>query len=150
MPRRSELKGIVNDLSESLRSRNHDYRGYWCTGQLYKIAKENNTDIIKFEVERKTCIPSISKLQEIINIYENKLFKLTSSKKISELWISSYHVEFMFEQEFDKMIHRWIGIGNPYTLKVTIISDTGRVFSKTVGGYCRPHDPSKERRRKIF
>ncbi len=65
-------------------------------------------------------------------------------------WVTNFLLEFHFEQEKDKSLHHWVGIGKPYILYVLIESDVGRIYKYSAGGYCRPHDPKWETRRKDF
>jgi len=150
MGRRKELKGITEDVTASLGTRNNDYLGYWATGQLCKLAKEDGTNRILIDVLKKEMRPYDPYFSEIYDTYYNVFNKQLKARRLQPEWIKKIQLEYLFEQERDKSLHRWIGIGKPYTLKITVESDNGRKYEKVTGGYCRPHDPAKETRRLGF
>jgi len=150
MPSRRELKGIVNDIISSLNSRNNDYLGYWATGQFYKLALENNTKTVKLDILNKTIFPNATSFFGVIGMYTDKITKHLHHRNIPIEFFREVIIEYDFEQEIDKKLHPYIGVGNPYTIKFIMGAESGGTYTRTVGGYCRPHDPKKEQRRYGF
>ena len=66
MGRRKELSSIVNDLTQSLNSRNNDYLGYWVQGQLCKLAKESDVLILSIPYENidSVCSGILSEVKD--------------------------------------------------------------------------------------
>ncbi len=150
MGRRRELNSIATDIAQSLSSRNNDYLGYWATGQLHKLAKDNDSDRVRIDVLNKNMEPYTEHFRNIFDVYFEVLKKQLNARKLKMNWVSKFILEFYFEQERNETVHRYIGIGFPYTLNVLIESDLGAVHKLRVGGYCRPHDPNREERRSGF
>ena len=150
MPNRSEIKGIVNDIILSLNSRNNDYLGYWATGQLYKMAQENNTKKVTVNLLNKTINPYNKYFIGILDVYTEKFNKNINPRNIIIESFKEVTIEYNFEQELNKKIHKYIGTGKPYTIKLSVETEFGGTYSRTVGGYCQPHNPNKESRRNGF
>jgi hypothetical protein len=144
MGRRKELSSIVNDLTQSLNSRNNDYLGYWVQGQLCKLAKESNVSCVKIDILKKVMQPYSKKFDGMLNLYLELFARQLQSKNLSFSCVSKIYLEFHFNQERDLKYHRWVGLGSPYIFKVFVESDLGRKYQGKAGGYCRPHDQNKE------
>ncbi len=140
----------MNDLTQSLNSRNNDYLGYWATGQLYKLAKDNGVLHVKIDVLSGELEPYSEHMKNLVDTYRDKLNKQLEARKINNDKISSFILDFDFEQEHDPILHRWVIPGNPYTLSVSITSKLGHIYYGKAGGYCKPHDKNKEHRRSGF
>lgn len=150
MASRKEMGALVNDLTQSLNSRNHDYLGYWATGQLYQLAKDNGLLQVKIDVLNKILEPCSGRMKGILEIYREKLEKQLSARRIKQGTVSSFTLEFAFEQERDEILHSWLSVGKPYILSVSIKSNLDHIYSGKAGGYCKPHDKMKEQRRNGF
>jgi len=150
MGRHRELASVVNDLTQSLNSRNNDYLGYWAIGQLNRLAKDHGVLHVKIDVLNKEMQPYSETFKEIFNVYREKIEKQVEARKLKTNWISRFILTFDFEKEEDKSLHRWIGVGKPYIINVLMESDLGRSYKGRVGGYCRPHDAKREQRRSGF
>jgi len=144
MGRRRELKSISLDLSHSLNTRNNDYLGYWATGQLYSLAKDKEFKSVFINVLEEEMDPYIDYFANIFDVYRSMLNRQLSARKLSSSWVNEFTLEFNFEQEIDKDIHKYIGIGKPYSLDLVIKSDVCVTYAQRTGAYCRPHDPSRE------
>jgi len=150
MGRHKELKSVANDLIQSLNSRNNDYLGYWATGQLCGLAKDHSVSHVRIDVLNNEMEPYSEHFKEIFNVYREKVEKQIEARKLKINWVSSFILEYKFEQEEDKSLHRWVGVGKPYIISVLMESDLGRSYKGRVGGYCRLHDAKREQRRNGF
>ncbi len=150
MGSRKEMGALVNDIAQSLNSRNNDYLGYWATGQLYKLAKDNDFLQVKIDVLNGDVVPFSEHIQKIVDTYRDKLQKQLKARKLKQCTVSAFILEFEFEQARDPVLHRWVCPGKPYILSVTIRSNLGQIYIGRVGGYCNPHDKTKEQRRNGF
>ncbi|WP_428033216.1 hypothetical protein [Amphritea sp.] len=150
MASHQEMGALVNDLTQSLNSRNNDYLGYWATGQLYKLAKDNGVLHVKIDVLNGELEPFSDHMRNLVDTYREKLNKQLKARKINNDKVSSFILRFDFEQEYDPILHRWVNPGSPYTLSVSLTSKLGHIYSGKVGGYCKPHDKTIEQRRTGF
>ena len=150
MRRHKELSSVVNDLTQSLNSRNNDYLGYWATGQLHKLAKDKDTFKINIDVLNNEMKPYTEHFKNIIEIYRLKLEKQLKARKLKLKWVYSFKLEFCFEQEKNEKLHHWVGTGKPYVINVSLESDLGHVYEASAGAYSRPHDSNLETKRNGF
>lgn len=146
MSRKKKFKGITRNFIHSLKSRNNDYLGYWTTGQLYKLASESKVDKIVINVINETIVPESKNLNSLPENYkayiENQLcFSHLPLESLGEVII-----EYKFNQQHNPKIHYYIGVGKPYVITLTIVTDTKHEFIEKAGGYCRAHDPLREQR----
>ena len=137
---------MTNDLIHSLSSRNNDYLGYWATGQLHKFAIESQVDKIVIDVLNKTIEPESVAFDSLCKNYKSLFKRHLEARKMPFEWLKSVIIEYKFNQEHNPRIHRWVGIGKPYTIKLRIVTDLNHDFMQEAGGYCREHDPSKEQK----
>jgi len=150
MGSRKEIGALVNDLTQSLNSRNNDYLGYWATGQLYKLAKDNDLLHVKIDVLTGEIVPFSEHIKNIVDTYREKLEKQLIARKLNQNTVSAFILEFDFEQRKDPNLHFWSSPGKPYVLSVSVISNLGHIYNGRAGGYCSPHDKTKEQRRNGF
>ncbi len=144
MGRRKEIAAITNDWSTSLGTRNNDYNGYWTTGQLYKLALEKGVNTVEIDIIDKKMVPFSDEFEDIFDTYCKILHKQFEARKLSFNWLESAILKYTFDEIFDIQIHKHIGIGKPYSIELTLISDMGHTYNNKVGGHCRPHDPTRE------
>ncbi len=143
MGRRLELEAIVNDLTQSMASRNNDYRGYWAVGQLYNAALSSGVNHIHIDVFNDLVEPLSEEITDIPHTYKTRILRQVKSRKMNQSWIVKASIDYWFETEVDY-------IGAPYIGLISIHSDVGKHYTGRFGGYCKPHDPKKEGRRRTF
>ncbi len=93
-------------------------------------------------------VPFSDHIQNIVDSYRDKLEKQLKARKLKQDTVSAFILE--FEQAKDPVLHRWVSPGKPYILSVTIRSNLGHIYNGRAGGYCNPHDKTKEQRRNGF
>lgn len=150
MGRRLELKAIVNDLTLSLGTRNNDFQGYWALGQLYSAALDTGVQHVHIDIFKASVEPDTFNINGIANTYKERILRQLKSRKMDYSWVVNAFIDYWFETEIDKSIHSDFGVGKPYIGQLTIYSDLGKSYSRKFGGYCKPHDPSIEKRRVGF
>jgi len=146
MSRRRKFKGIARNLIHSLRSRNNDYLGYWATGQLYKLANESQVDKIVINVTNESIEPESKEFDSLPKNYKTLIERQLITSQLPLGAINKVEIEYKFNQEHDPRVHYYIGAGKPYTIRLTIITNTEHEYIEEAGGYCKEHDPSKEQR----
>ncbi|WP_022945161.1 hypothetical protein [Pseudoalteromonas ruthenica] len=151
MPRRRELKGVVNNLSELLSGRNNDYLGYWAVGQLFLLAQEHGVDSLTLNlIDCKSDIVS-PVLVDMCQSMKSEMNRMLAAHQIPREWVKSVSAKFSFNQEYQEKYHYWrSAIGKPYLVQVEIETDLSYINKATQGGNVQPHDPSKEHRRGSF
>jgi hypothetical protein len=147
MGRRTELKSVVNDLCQSLASRNNDFNGYWSPGQIYSAALDNRTNYIQINILGNIIEPSHPTLCEMAKMYKEKVFGQLKRRGLDSSWVEKVQLDYWFETEIDNKLHSGFGIGKPFIGQLTMQTDMGKIYSGKFGGYCKVHDPCVEVRR---
>ena len=147
MPRRRELRGIVNSFVKFLIGRNNDYQGYWAVGHLNSWSEKNRVNPITFELLVDQQILSTNFLSEMSESFNSEFTRILDAHGINKKWIASAILEFQFDAEYIKEFHFWrSALGKPFIVKMVIESDLGQVFHSVNGGNVLPHNPLTEKR----
>lgn len=120
--------------------------GYWAPGQLYKLAKAQGVTHVRIDVLEREMHPYSVDFENIFDVYHEKLLTQVRAKHLLSGFIARFVLDYDFDQEREASGQRSVGRGDPYTLKLTLESHAGDLIEARLGGYCRPHDPSKEQR----
>ncbi|TMP02873.1 hypothetical protein, partial [Pseudoalteromonas ruthenica] len=100
MPRRRELKGVVNNLSELLSGRNNDYLGYWAVGQLFILAQEHGVDSLTLNlIDCKSDIVS-PVLVDMCQSMKSEVNRILAAHQLPRKWVNSVSAKFSFNQEY--------------------------------------------------
>ena len=146
MSRRNKLKGIAIDLIHSLSTRNNDFLGYWATGQLYKFACEVQVDIIVIDVLNRTIKPDNKAFYPLCQNYKSLFIRHLKTRGLPFEILKGITIEYEFNQEHNPRIHRSIGVGKPYIIRLIINTELKQNIILEAGGYCRKHEPSREQK----
>lgn len=131
-------------------TRNNDFQGYWALGQLYSAALDIGVQYVHVDIFNGLVEPEKLNINGIVSTYKERIFRQLKSRKMNYSWVVNASIEYWFEAEIDKSIHRNFGVGKPFIGQLTIYSDLGKSYSGRFGGYCNPHDPSSETQRVGF
>ncbi|MBU0633149.1 hypothetical protein KKA17_10950 [bacterium] len=145
MPRRKELKSVVEGMATSFISRNNDIDGYWGMGKLYKKAYEMNTntlilDLYPLEESIENDINSATKF------YYDFLMRQLEVRGFKKGIIRTASVILSFQccspTELEKLYKNvW---GEPFLCKVVINDDLGKTYTYIARSCCRKYDPVRE------
>ena len=150
MGRRIEFKAVLNDLAQSLGTRNNDYLGYWAPGQLYKLALDLGVSNIVVDIFENQVIPASEHFDKLAVAYKQKILTNITTRGMNASWVSGAWIEYQFETEINTKYHSSFGVGEPYLGQLTIRSDLGKEYTGGFGGYCKPHNPKQEKRSTRF
>lgn len=148
MPRSARLTNIAAGLCGSFASRNNDLRGYWVIGKLRSLAEQESLKAVVLDVLAQSIQPPSSELAQVLADYRRLLQKLAnrSGIRLEEIVVARISVDFL-PQPWPRAPYHKQQWGEQFLVTVTIRAD-GRadgIFSHA--GYCRPHDPNRERSR---
>lgn len=147
MHRGAHLTNIASGLCGSFASRNNDLDGYWSIGRLRSLAERHGRTTVLLDVLTSSIQPSSPEFAFVLARYRRLLAKLADLSRIRFEEITSAHITLDFAPP------PWPGTsyykpqwGDQFTLTVTINTDGRTAGIVHHAGYCRPHDPAKERR----
>ena len=147
MPRRAHLTNIASGLCGSFASRNNELDGYWSIGQLRSLAEQNGESTVIFDLLTSTIQPPSSEFGIVLVRYRRLLAKLADLSNIRLEEISAARITLDFAPRpwtrIEYYKQQW---GDQFTLSVTINADGQSAGIAHHSGYCRPHDPARERR----
>jgi hypothetical protein len=148
MARRKQVLNISHGLYGSFISRNNDVGGYWGIGQLSLLAKERSVNSVLIDVIKNTLTPFDEKFHGLLAYFYEKTFEIAKKTGIEPSKIQGVKIELYFNISpilKDVPISTW---GKQYQLSVIIFDDLGRKYVVSGHGYCAPHDPAREIKRR--
>lgn len=147
MPRGAHLTNIASGLCGSFASRNNELDGYWSIGQLRSLAGRHGESTVIFDLVMSTIQPPSSEFEIVLVRYRRLLAKLTDISSIRLEEITAARITLNFAPRpwarIEYYKQQW---GDQFTLSVTINADGQSAGIAHHTGYCRPHDPARERR----
>lgn len=141
MPKQNEFRGIAHDVVESFTSRNNDVDGFWAIGQLCKYAGQQNSNTLRIDLKHKLMIPSGSKFDNMIEHYSHQLLAQIQLRRLPAIWMTSAELFLSFYPDTKYSNFDIQPKLSPYICVLEIESWSGRIYSKTKRGKCRPHNP---------
>lgn len=147
MPRKAYLMNIASGLCGSFASRNNDMDGYWAIGKLRLLAEQNGQTTVSLDVLLSSMQPSSSEFTPILARYRRLLAKLADLSHIQLEEIMSACITLDFAPPpWPRVSYYKLQWGNQFILTVTINANGRATGTVRHAGYCRPHDPFRERR----
>lgn len=148
MPRSARLTNIAAGLSGSFASRNNDLAGYWVIGKLRSLAEHYSQNVVSLDLLTLSMQPLSSEFAQVLADYHLLLQKLASRSGTRLEAIRSAHISVDFlplprPSAID--YKKWWG--EQFLVTVTISAEGRADGVVSRAGYCRPHDPDRERRR---
>ena len=145
MARRKELGSIASGVIGSFSSRNNDDLGYWGIGKLCGFAQNNGAECVRIDLLNKEIVPKTNNFDLMTDTYLSMFYTQCEHRGINKDWVSKVVITICFNQEYDKNLHYFRSShGNPYVCTLKIEDDLGREHKAKDGGWCAPHNPSKE------
>jgi hypothetical protein len=147
MPGRARLKNIAASLCNSFASRNNDLDGYWSIGKLRLLAEQYGGPTVSLDLLTSSMQPSSSEFAPVLARYRSFLEKLAylSRIRLGEITAASITLDFA-PPPWPRVRYYKPHWGEQFVLTVTINADGRAAGIMRHAGYCRPHDPAKERR----
>ena len=148
MPRSARLKNIAAGLCGSFAGRDNDLGGYWAIGKLRLLAGQQSQTAIAFDVLAPSMQPPSPEFAQVLVAYHRLLRKLASRSGIrfEEITAACIAVDFS-PPPWRRAIYYKQQWGEQFLVTVTVSADGRADGIMRHAGYCRPHDPDKERRR---
>ena len=148
MPGNARLTNIAAGLCGSFASRNNDLGGYWAIGKLRLLAQQYSQNALSLDVLAPSMQPPAFDCAQVLADYHRLLQKLASRSGIRLEEITAAHISVDFlPQPWPRAIYYKQQWGEQFLLTVTISADGRADGIISHAGYCRPHDPDRERRR---
>lgn len=134
MARRSQFKGICQDVLDSFVSRYNDLNGYWALGQFVSILHAGPQEI-QFQLREGEALPSCEDLNATSLYYRRTVLRLMVANKMPQEWFANAVISF--------------SIVRPTTAScyVAITTDLGKIYKSSKKLEVRPHDRTQEYRR---
>ena len=141
------LKGIVGGIASSFASRNNDSDGYWTLGILCKIARDSGTNQFTLDLATGQSRPDYKYSGQIAAPYYDSLLRQIAKLGFTGEIIKNamIEVEFNVPSSKSQMASEWLD-GSSFICRAIVIDDLNRVWPADFDGWCRPHDPKRERR----
>ena len=136
MARRTELKGICNDLLSAFISRNNNLDGYWTLSQCRAWLEEEETSTIKVFLVGKVVTNEKPQVAALSQYFNAALTTMLSRHKLNLGWVKNGYITITMEN------------ANQLQCSMVLISDLGRKFQSTRSLVVHSHDPSRELRRR--
>lgn len=146
MPRRGELKCVVDGVLGSFVSRNNDCAGYWAMGLLYGRALEASSNEISFTlIGVGDDVHDLALDTALRTKYREMLVKLMSGRSLPASWIKSaiITVHFEYAGKVGRVLAR---LERPYLAQLSVTTDLGKNLIVERIGACWPHEPGREYR----
>ena len=144
----AHLTNIAAGLCGSFASRNNDLGGYWAIGKLRSLAAQCSQNVASFDLLAMSMQPPSPEFSQVLACYRRLLEKLAkrSGIRLEELTAANIAVDFL-PQPLPRAIYYQQHWGEQFLVTVTVSADHRADGIVTHAGYCRPHDPDRERRR---
>lgn len=147
MPIGAHLTNIASGLCGSFASRNNDLDGYWAIGKLRSLAEKYGRTTVLLDLLTSSVNPSSSEFAPVLARYRHLLAKLADLSRIRLEEITAARITLDFAPPpWPRISYYQPQWGDQFTLTVTINADDRVAGSVPHAGYCRPHDPARERR----
>jgi hypothetical protein len=148
MPRSARLTNIAAGLCGSFPSRNNDLAGYWAIGKLRSLAEQYSQSLVSIDLLAPSMQPASSEFAQVLADYHLLLRKLASRSGVLLETINTACISVDFlPSPWPKAIYYEKEWGDQFIVTVSINSDGRADGVASHAGYCRPHDPNRERRR---
>lgn len=148
MPRSARLANIAAGLCGSFASRNNDLAGYWAIGKLRSLAEHYSQNGVSLDVLARSMQPLSSEFAQVLADYHLLLKKLASRSGVRLTAITAAYIAVDFlPLPWPRAIYYKKQWGEQFLVTVTISADGRADGIISHAGYCRPHDPERERRR---
>jgi hypothetical protein len=147
MPRRARLTNIASGLCNSFASRNNDLDAYWSIGKLRLLAEQYERHTVSLDLLTSSMLPSSSEFAPVLARYRRLLEKLAyhSRVRLEEITAACIALDFA-PPPWPRASYYRSDWGEQFVLTVTINADGRADGVVRHAGYCRPHDPARERR----
>ncbi|MBB3221125.1 hypothetical protein [Pseudoduganella umbonata] len=147
MPRSARLANIANGLCGSFISRNNDVDGYWAIGKLRLLAGQHEQSAVSLDVLASAMQPLLPGFEPGLAHYRGLLAKLAGCSGIPPEEITAARIEVDFAPPpWPRIPYYEPQCGEQYVLTVTVSAEGRADGIVRHAGYCRPHDPTSERR----
>lgn len=148
MPRSARLANIAAGICGSFASRNNDLGGYWTIGKLRSLAEHYSRNVVSLDVLALSMEPLSSEFEQVLADYHLLLRKLASRSGVRLEAITSANISVDFlPLPWPRAIYYQKQWGEQFLVTVTISAEGRADGVISHAGYCRPHDPDRERRR---
>jgi hypothetical protein len=147
MPIGAHLTNIASGLCGSFASRNNDLDGYWAIGKLRSLAEHYGRTTVLLDVLTSSIHPSSSEFAPVLARYRHLLAKLAhfSGIRLEEITAARITLDFA-PAPWPRIGYYKPQWGDQFTVTVTINADDRAAGIVRYAGYCRSHDPARERR----
>ena len=142
MPRRREIRGVLNGFLGALSSRYSDFGGYWLFGFLVEDPPIALIDLLEAPPER---VPTA---RVVLERRARLLFQQMLQQcglDAGQVAAASLTLRVSEDMRRDHPRGRW-RLGYEVTFALEATSDLGRRYTATYADIIAPHDPSKEQR----
>jgi hypothetical protein len=142
------LTNIAAGLCGSFISRNNDLAGYWAIGKLCSLAAQCAQSTASLDLLALSIQPPSLEFEPVLKDYRCLLQKLVSRSgiRIEEITAAYIAVDFL-PQPWPRAVYYKQQWGEQFRVTVTIRADRRPDGIISQAGYCRLHDPDRERRR---
>ncbi len=146
MSKGKRLTNIASGLCGSFASRNNTLDAYWSIGKLRSLAETHGRTSVSFDLLHAGIEPSSSDLAAVTARYRRLLAKLAESSFVpmADIAVANVQVDFV-PPPWPRPIYAKAGWGEQYLMTVTIQANGRASGLARHAGYCRPHDPARER-----
>lgn len=146
MARKAHLSNIAAGLCGSFASRNNDAGGYWVIGKLRVLAEQHAQNRASIDVLAPSIQPASSEFAQVLADYHRLVKKLASRTgiRLEDITTATITVDFL-PRPWHRTSYYQQHWGEQFLLTVTIRAEGRADGIVSHGGYCRPHDPDKER-----
>ncbi|WP_228892875.1 hypothetical protein [Pseudoduganella aquatica] len=146
MPRRARLSNIASGLCNSFASRNNDLDGYWSIGKLCLLAEQYGRPAVSLDLLMSSMQPYSSEFAPVFARYRRLLEKLAYISRIRLEEITAAQVTLDFAPPpWPRISYYMPHWGEQFVLTVTVSAEGRADGIMRHAGYCRPHDPARER-----
>ena len=132
MARRRELKSIGHDFVHFLASRSFDIDGYWGVSCLYREAYDQGHS----DLQLAPSEPAVRQ-DGLDRHFLRWLHAHMRARKLEISWLKQSYLSFHFDTDPKPLYHDGSSHKGPaFIIDLVIISDLGREYTSSVGGYC--------------
>ena len=132
-------------LCGSFASRNNHLDGYWAIGKLRSLAAQYSQKVL-LDLLARSMQPPSSEYAQVLADHQLLLQKLASRSGIRLDAITTAHIYVDFlPQPWPRAIYYKQQWGEQFLVTVTVSADGRASGIVSHAGYCRPHDPGRER-----
>lgn len=143
----AHLTNIASGLCGSFASRNNDLDGYWAIGKLRTLAEQYGRTTVLLDVLASSIHPSSSEFAPVLARYRRLLENLADLSRVRLEGITAARITLDFAPSpWPRISYYEPQWGDQFTLTLTINADGRAAGIVRHAGYCRPHDPTTERR----